>query len=42
MKDKLLFGSKFQGLATDNGIMVSKDKQVNKSKPKIKLVKKPK
>lgn len=41
-KWKHLFGGSFQGLATDNGIMVSKDKKVNKSKPKIKLVRKSK
>lgn len=37
---KFLLGGHFQGLATDNGIMVSKDKKVSKSKPKVKLIKK--
>lgn len=31
-KWKHFLGGRFQGLATDNGIMVSKDKQVDKSK----------
>lgn len=39
-KWKHLFGGSFQGIATDNGIMVSKDKNVTKSKPKVKLIKK--
>lgn len=39
-KWKHFLGGRFQGLATDNGIMVSKDSQVSESKPKIKLVKK--
>lgn len=39
-KYKFLLGGHFQGLATDNGIMVSKDKKVYKSKPKVKLIKK--
>lgn len=38
--NKFLLGGHFQGLATDNGIMVSKDKKVYKSKPKVKLIKK--
>lgn len=37
---KWFLGGGFQGLATDNGLMVSKDKNVSKSKPKIKLIKK--
>ena len=37
---KYFLGGGFQGLATDNGLMVSKDKNVSKSKPKIKLIKK--
>lgn len=39
-KWKHLFGGRFQGLATDNGLMVSKDKNVNKSKPQVRLIKK--
>lgn len=39
---KLFLGNKFQGLATDNGLMVSNDKEVSKSKPKVKLIKKQK
>lgn len=38
-KWKHFLGGKFLGLATDNGIIVSKDSKVNESKPKIKLVK---
>lgn len=37
---KHFLGGRFQGLATDNGIMVSKDKNVDKSKQKVKLIKK--
>ena len=39
-KYKFFLGGHFQGLATDNGIMVSKDKKVYKSKPKVRLIKK--
>lgn len=39
-KEKHFLGGSFQGIATDNGFMVSKDKKVSKSKPKIKLIKK--
>lgn len=41
-KWKHLLGGHFQGIATDNGIMVSKDKNVSKSKKKINLIKKKK
>ena len=37
---KHFLGGSFQGIATDNGIMVSKDKSASKSKPKVKLIKK--
>lgn len=39
-KWKHFLGGSFQGIATDNSIMVSKDKNVTKSKPKVKLIKK--
>ena len=39
-KWKHFLGGSFQGIATDNDIMVSKDKSVSKSKPKVKLIKK--
>ena len=39
-KWKHFLGGSFQGIATDNGIMISKDKNVTKSKPKMKLIKK--
>lgn len=39
-KWKHFLGGRFQGLATDNGIMISKDKNVSKNKPKIKFIKK--
>lgn len=39
-KWKHFLGGRFQGLATDNGIMVSKDKNVDKPKSKVKLIKK--
>ena len=39
-KWKHFLGGSFQGIATDNSIMVSKDKSVSKSKPKVKLIKK--
>lgn len=39
-KWKHFLGGSFQGIATDNGIMVSKDKNASKSKPKVKLIKK--
>lgn len=41
-KWKHFLGGRFQGIATDNGILVSKDKTVQKSKPQIKLIKKKK
>ena len=41
-KWKHFLGGSFQGIATDNGIIVSKDKNVSKSKPKVKLIKKTK
>ena len=34
-KWKHLFGGTFKGIATDNSLMVSKDKNANKSKPKL-------
>lgn len=34
-KWKHLFGGTFKGIATDNSLMVSKDKGANKSKPKL-------
>lgn len=34
-KWKHLFGGTFKGIATDNSLMVSKDKNVDKSKPKL-------
>ena len=39
-KWKHFLGGSFQGIATDNSIVVSKDKNVSKSKPKVKLIKK--
>ena len=39
-KWKHFLGGSFQGIATDNDIMVSKDKNVSKNKPKVKLIKK--
>ena len=39
-KWKHFLGGSFQGIATDNGIMVSKDKNISKSKSKVKLIKK--
>ena len=41
-KWKHFLGGSFQGIATDNGIMISKDKSGSKSKPKVKLIKKTK
>lgn len=37
---KHFLGGSFQGLATDNGFVVSKDKKVSKSKKKIELISK--